>query len=126
MERPLVYILDDELMVGKFVEKAISQEADVQVFTEEQECLEILKVKPPDFLIIDYYLNKMTGLEFYDLTSSYLDSTEVIFLSGQNDLTIVYQIINKKIGKYVIKGEDMIECITCLLVGDLERYEELL
>ena len=123
---PLLYILDDDEMMCQFLNEKFKTDFDISTFTKEDDCLAAIQLKAPQYFIIDQNLENTTGLEFCETHLESLNNTEVIFLSSQNDLTIVFDIINSNIGKYVIKDENMLECLTHLFAGNLEAYEELL
>lgn len=121
-----LFILDDDEMMCQFLNQKFKNDFHISYFTLEEDCLAALKTKSPDFFIIDQNLETTTGLEFCEIHKPLLINSEVVFLSSQNDLTIVFDIINSNIGKYVIKDENMLECLGHLFTGNLEAYEELL
>lgn len=121
-----LFILDDDEMMCLFLDQHFNNDFDVSFFTSEDECSKALAVETPDFIIIDYNLEKMNGLDFYEANQQFLDGTEKIFLSSQSNLTVIFEIINSHVGKYVVKDENMLECLRCLFTGDIEAYESLL
>lgn len=124
--RKKLFILDDDEMMCLFLRQHYKTEYDISFFTSEAACSEALKHTTPDFIVIDYNLENMTGLDFYEANQARLDGTEKIFLSSQSDLTVIFEIINSHVGKYVVKDENMLECLNCLFTGNIEAYEQLL
>lgn len=124
--RKRVFLLDDDPMTCRFIEQAFKQKHHLTCFQKEADCAQALQSERPDVIIIDYNLEKGSGLDFYEDLHHHLDGCEIIFLSSQQDLTVIFEIINSNIGRYVIKDENMLKSLEYLFVGDLEAYEELL
>ena len=121
-----IFLLDDDPMTCRFIEQAFKQKQHLTCFGKEADCALALQTERPDIIIIDYNLEKGSGLDFYENHQNELDNCEIIFLSSQQDLTVIFEIINSNIGRYVIKDENMLKSLEYLFVGDLEAYEELL
>lgn len=123
---PVLYILDDDDMMCQFLNENFKNNYNISTFTKEDNCLEAIQQTPPQYFIIDQNLEKTTGLEFCETHNDLLENTQITFISSENDLTVIFDIINSNIGKYVIKDENMILALTHLFEGNLEAYEELL
>lgn len=121
-----IFLLDDEKIVCEFIAHSFKDQYDFTYFTKEEDCAKALISEKPDFLLLDYYLAEMNGLDFYEENKMLLEGIEIVFISGQKSITDMFGVINQTKAKFVVKDENMLKCLEYLFIGDLEAYENLL
>ena len=61
-----IFLVEDDEIYNEFVKKSLVKEGyTVQSFLNAEECLNALKKETPKFLIIDYKLPGMNGIELF-------------------------------------------------------------
>ena len=121
-----IFLLDDERIVCEFITQKFKNDYNIKYFTKESECAKELETVKPDFLLLDYHLESMDGLDFFEQNKDKLKGVEIIYISGQKSLTDMFEVINQTKAKFVIKDENMLKSLKYLFEGDVEAYEELL
>jgi len=107
MERIKVFLVEDEVVVRKGIEKSIRWEENGYEFVGEASDGEvalplILKTKP-DILITDVKMPFMNGLELSRIVKQELPSTKIIILSGYNEFDYAKEAINLSVTEYLLK-----------------------
>ena len=121
-----IFLLDDEKIVCEFISQRFKNEYSFRYFTKEDDCANELETEKPDFLLLDYHLTKMDGLDFFEQNKNKLTDVEIIFISGLKTLTDMFEVINHTKAKFVIKDENMLKSLKYLFEGNIEAYEDLL
>lgn len=121
-----IFLLDDEKIVCDFIAQKFKIDYEFNYFTQEDDCSKALDKDKPAFLLIDYQLNTMTGLDFYDQNKDKLNGVKIIFISGQRTLTDMFEVINQTKAKFVIKDENMLKSLNYLFEGNIDAYEALI
>jgi PAS domain S-box-containing protein len=82
--RGRILVIDDEVMIGKSLLRALSSEHDIQTCTSARDGIDALRVKPFDLILCDLMMPDMTGMEFHGvLKDRYQDYlSKVVFLTG--------------------------------------------
>ncbi|MBL4654853.1 MAG: response regulator [Bacteroidia bacterium] len=107
-----VFIADDEKFALEVMKEHLSANPDfnIKTFDTGEECLKSLD-ENPDFIVLDYYLDlvnpdAMNGLDVMKKIKEFNPKIEVIMLTGQDDSSLVFQIVNEGALDYVMKDED--------------------
>ncbi len=103
-----IFIIEDDLIFGKVVQKALEQDGDnyeVQVFQTGQSFLDNLH-QNPDIVSIDYGLPDMNGLEILNKVKAYNSEIGTIILSGQEKMQVVIEAYDNGADNYIIKNEN--------------------
>ena len=107
-----VFIVDDEKFALEVMKEHLSANPDfnIKTFDTGEECLKSLD-ENPDFIVLDYYLDlvnpdAMNGLDVMKKIKEFNPKIEVIMLTGQDDSSLVFQIVNEGALDYVMKDED--------------------
>jgi ActR/RegA family two-component response regulator len=109
----LIFIVDDDLGYGRYVQARLTQNrfTNVHLYDDEKECLKDMK-QLPAFLIVDYHLKKMSGLQLIQKAKSICPDFYSILLSGEyhnNSTSMMDERFLQYIDKYIIKGMDDME-----------------
>ena len=78
---------DDNLM--KNIYKYFLSKFNITIAKNETELIELIKTQNYDLLIIDYYLQGMTGLDVIKTLKEYNTETKTLIVSGYKDLLLV-------------------------------------
>ena len=102
-----VFLVEDEVVIRKGIEKSINWEENGFRFAGEASDGEvalplILKTKP-DILITDIKMPFMNGLELSRIVKSELPETQIIILSGYNEFDYAKEAINLSVAEYLLK-----------------------
>jgi DNA-binding NtrC family response regulator len=103
-----IFIIEDDLVFGKVIQRALEQENDayeVTVFQTGQAFLDQIHLVP-DVVSIDYTLPDYNGLEILQRIKQYQSDIATIILSGQDKLEVVVDAYNKGADNYIIKNDN--------------------
>ena len=86
-ENAIVYIVDDETMVTQSIKSFLDLETDLRVvpFQSAHEALQSVYREPPDFVISDFLMPGMDGLEFLQEMRRILPDVPRVLLTGYAD-----------------------------------------
>src|ERR1700741_1829603 len=103
----LVFIVDDDLLYSKVLERQLLQNPDlnVQIFQSAEECIKNLHFNP-DIITIDYQLEGKNGLELLKRVKDYNEYILPIVISGQHDVHVVVDAYKNGAKDYIIKGDN--------------------
>lgn len=82
IEKPLLFLVDDETSTLAALERLLRQNFDVQSFPDVEVALEKLKTEEPALVLTDSIMPKMPGLEFLKKVRSLRPNTIRVLLSG--------------------------------------------
>lgn len=101
-----MFIVEDELLQGKVMQRAIEDKTniDVSLFSSAEECFNNMHLKP-DIISIDYNLPDMNGLDLIQKIKSFDETVFIIMLSGQAELEVVVKAYKQGVNDYIIKNE---------------------
>jgi DNA-binding NtrC family response regulator len=115
--RYVVFVVDDDskvlTMSKHYIEKNSEFEVEVQTFTTGEDALARLDMRP-DAVVMDYYFNeeeggRLNGAEVMAKIREKLPNTEVVMISGQENMEIALETIRNGAFDYIIKGENAIQ-----------------
>ena len=116
-----LFIVDDNrLMVAdlrQYLQSRFGASLKISTFDDGESCL--LKVnKETDVVILDYFMEGKNGLEILKSIKAINPLTEVIMLSGNEDIALAIETFRSGAKDYIIKGRGSLTKITNL-VGDI-------
>lgn len=112
--RTLVYLVDDDDMYLKTAVHTLSQNRsfDIKNFTSGEEALAAAKKskRKPDVMVLDYFLNSensdaISGLEILKKVKEEDFDTEIIMLSGQENIDVAVNSVKYGAYDYVVKNK---------------------
>ena len=111
-----IFVVEDDNFFATMVKEFLSKNAfkDIAVFNSGEAALEQLH-EGPEIVILDYQLGKISGLDVLRKIKSVNPNTQVIFLSGQEKMTVAIKALKYGAYDYLEKG-----------AGNLERLKHLI
>lgn len=112
----LVFVVDDDTKVltmsKHYIEKNSAFEVEVMTFVSGEEALAKIDMNP-DIVILDYYFDDtnpsaLNGRQVQEKIKHSSPDTEVIMISGQDDMELALETIRNGAYDYIIKGENAI------------------
>jgi two-component system response regulator AtoC len=113
-----LFIVDDNKLLAADLKHYLLNRfgADIQItiFSDGESCLEKID-NETHIVILDYYMDGKNGLEILKLIKAINPKTEVIMLSGNEDMAIAIQTFRNGAKDYVIKGDGAMKKLTKLV-----------
>jgi DNA-binding NarL/FixJ family response regulator len=114
--KPIVIIDDDETYV-KILTQYLKDQFEVKVYHTAEACLDDIDSVKPEFIIIDYFLPGMNGLDLFQELGKKFEVDRLIVLSANDDAKVVLDMIRQGVRSYVIKDENVIESLQAAIDG---------
>ncbi len=106
----LIVVLDDILDAAVLVRKILMRKGHVvETFTEEDACIEFVKLRQPDLAILDIKLKKLTGIDVLEEIKKVSPRTSVMMLTGYPTIETAQRAIELGAAEYLVKPIDMHE-----------------
>lgn len=115
---PSIFIIDDDRTYVKILSQYLKDQFEVYSYETAEESLSGLKENQPEYIIIDYFLPGMDGLQLFQRLKKEYDPEKLIVLSSNDDAAVVLDMIRQGVRSYIIKDENVIESLQCTLDGD--------
>jgi DNA-binding NtrC family response regulator len=119
-----IFIVDDNSMFLKVMYKflSINENFEVYALSSGRECIGRLNEKP-DIISLDYTLPDYNGREVLEKIMQNSPSTQVIIVSGQNDVSTAIDLLKLGAYDYIVKGIDTRDKILIAIDKIIERIE---
>lgn len=113
-----LFIVDDDKLLATslkyYLQNKFGDELRITIFNDGDSCLEKID-RLTHIVILDYFLGGKNGLEILKSIKAVNPKTEVIMLSGNEDMAIAIETFRSGAKDYVAKGVGSWEKITDLL-----------
>lgn len=110
-----LFIVDDNKLLATdlklFLENKFEAELNISNFSDGESCLKMVN-EQTNIVILDYFLNGKNGLETLKAIKAINPNTEVIMLSGNEDIAVAIQTFRAGAKDYVVKGSGSWKKIT--------------
>ncbi len=102
-----IFILDDDVWYSELLEYNLSANPDyeIQKFHSAQDCLSNLYQRP-NVITLDYSLPDKNGGEVLKKIKEQSPDTQVVVISGQEDVATAVDLLKKGAYDYIVKDED--------------------
>ena len=112
-----IFILEDDRWYGAMLEHHLALNPDYQVrkFENEKDFLKAM-YDSPDVVTLDYSLSEMDGNQVLKKIKEVSPETEVIIISGQEDIATAVNLLKTGAFDYIVKDEDTNDRLWNLLV----------
>ena len=114
--KPIIAVIDDQPTVCKEVSSLLSNQYEVHAFKCPKEGLAWLDKNVPSLILLDYYMNDMTGFEVLLLIrqNKSLSQTAVVFLTSETNERMAYEMTQRGANGYICKPINAEQLRTCL------------
>lgn len=122
---PKILIIEDEILIADYLKELLLEEnfTEVEMANDKEEADVQMKAFNPDIILMDINLHgKNSGI---DLAKSMSDYASVIFITGQNDPTLMTQAFETAPEAYLtkpIKKDDLIAAIRLIAYKQQNKY----
>jgi DNA-binding NtrC family response regulator len=119
-----IFVVDDNNMFLKVMYKFLSLNERLEVFAlaSGRECISRLNEKP-DIISLDYTLPDFNGREILEKVMQITPQTQVIIVSGQNDINTAIDLLKLGAYDYIVKGIDTRDKILISIEKIIEKIE---
>jgi DNA-binding NtrC family response regulator len=123
-----IFIVEDDIIYAEFLRKSLEKEKyfSIQVYHNAESCLKALESQiDPNFIVIDYFLPGMSGIELYRKLKQQKVKAMVVVLSSNTDGSLVVDMVKQGIRNYVVKDENVIESLLSLLEENHDKFIDI-
>ena len=119
-----IFVVDDNNMFLRVMLKFLSEKSHLEVHTisSGRECMSRLSEKP-DIISLDYTLPDSNGREILEKIIAITPETQVIVVSGQNDINTAIDLMKLGAYDYIVKGIDTRDKIMIAIEKIIEKIE---
>ena len=120
---PLIFIVDDDSFFTELVRMKLEDKhySRLETYASGEECIRNMS-HSPDIIFLDHEMvGGMNGIETLRAIKKIKKSTEVIFLTGQEDPQVARNALKYGAYDYVVKNESVLNRLTFLLPS-LRKY----
>ncbi len=108
MDRPeTVFVVEDDILYLNLINKELEKMGytKIESYTTGKEAINNLD-KKPDIALLDYFLEKdFTGMDILKKLQKRFPDTQVIFLTGSDDVNIAVDTMRNGAYDYIVKGD---------------------
>ena len=113
-----IFLVDDDvktlIMFKHNLDRRLSYPVAINVFAYGENCLDRMQEDQPDIVVLDYYLNAIrenaqTGLEVLQQIKQLSPKTQVVMISGQEDMETAIECIRHGAYDYIIKNANAMQ-----------------
>lgn len=108
MDRPeTVFVVEDDILYLNLINKELEKMGytKIESYTTGKEAMNNLD-KKPDIALLDYFLEKdFTGMDILKKLQKRFPDTQVIFLTGSDDVNIAVDTMRNGAYDYIVKGD---------------------
>ncbi len=118
-----IFLVDDDvktlIMLKSHLEKRIEHNIKVNIFAHGENCLDKMELNP-DIIVLDYHLDAIRetakpGIDILKVIKQINPNTEVVMMSGQEDMDTALKTIRHGAYDYIIKNEKAMQRLELLV-----------
>ncbi len=102
-----IFIVEDDILYLNLITKELEKMGytNVKAFSTGRDAMQNLNSKP-DIALLDYFLEKdLTGMDILKKLKKRFPDTQVIFLTGSDDVNIAVDTMRNGAYDYIVKGD---------------------
>jgi DNA-binding NarL/FixJ family response regulator len=112
MQKKNMVIVDQDNFTIKKLSDFFKNDMAVEVFNSAEEALPAIERKPPEIVLFEYQLPRMSGIEFFEaIIQNTCREKVLIMMSSLDDGNMVLKFIQKGVRNYVIKDDMILDAI---------------
>ncbi len=113
-------IVDQDNFTIKKLNDFFEKEMAINVFHSAEEALPVIEKKPPEIVLFEYKLPRMSGIEFFEtIRENSCKEKVLIMMSSLDDGNMVLKFIQKGVRNYVIKDDMILDAIVETIEDEL-------
>ena len=123
-----IFLIEDDSVYAEFLKKSLENTKSfiIQVYKSAEDCLKSLDSEiNPDYIIIDYFLPGMSGIELYKKLKQQKVKALAIMLSSNTDGSLVVDMVKQGVRNYVVKDENVIDSLTSIFEEDPDKLIDI-
>ena len=104
-----IVIADDHSMIREGLKQLLELEGDIKVVGEAgdgKQCLEVIRKKKPDVLLLDINMPEMNGLQVLEELRMQKMDVKVLILTIHNEIEYLVRAVDIGVDGYVLKDSD--------------------
>lgn len=121
-----IMIADDHAIIREGIKNLLEFDGKIKVVEQAsngEECLEILKEKDVDILLLDVNMPKKNGLEVLETLRNKGSNIKIIILTVHNEIEYLERAMDLGVDGYILKDSSSAELINAIeKVSDGEKY----
>lgn len=121
-----IMIADDHAIIREGIKNLLEFDGKIKVVEQAsngEECLELLKEKDVDVLLLDVNMPKKNGLEVLETLRNKGSNIKIIILTVHNEIEYLERAMDLGVNGYVLKDSSSAELINAIeRVSDGEKY----
>jgi two-component system response regulator RegA len=112
MSMPRLLLIDDDLVFGQVVSKALAQRGfTVDVAQEPEAAVAAAQAAPPDYAVVDLRLEQASGLDLLQILKGINPAMRIVVLTGYASIATAVEAIKLGATHYLTKPADADEII---------------
>lgn len=119
-----IFVVDDNALFIRVLTKTLAENVEYNIvpITTGKDCIDRLDEKP-DIITLDYTLPDYNGKQVLERIKKESPESNVIIVSGQNDINTAIELLKIGAYDYIVKGVDTREKISIAINKIIERIE---
>lgn len=121
-----IMIADDHAIIREGIKNLLEFDGKIKVVEQAsngEECLELLKEKDVDVLLLDVNMPKKNGLEVLEALRNKGSNIKIIILTVHNEIEYLERAMDLGVNGYILKDSSSAELINAIeIVSDGEKY----
>lgn len=121
-----IFIVEDNVFYSELVNNKLKEKGytNIQLFHSGEDCVDNL-YQNPSIIILDYDLGKMTGLDVLKEIKGINPNIQVVFLSGQENISVAVNSLKYGAYDYVEKNNHSIQRIPGI-IHQINKFNNIL
>ncbi|MCB0408798.1 MAG: response regulator [Flavobacteriales bacterium] len=118
-KKPYVYVVDDNSISLKIIQKSIIKAIDcnVRTFTTAEDCIRMIELRTPNLVLADYYLDsdfekRMNGDDMLDKIKQMHPELPVIMYSSTDSVKLIVQLVKHGAQDFIPRDKNFIPALT--------------
>lgn len=123
---PKIFIVEDNVFYSELINSRLEEKGytNVQLYHSGEDCVDNL-YQNPEIVILDYDLGKMNGLDVLKEIKSVNPNIQIVFLSGQENISVAVDSLKYGAYDYVEKNNHSLGRIPGI-IAQINKYNKIL
>lgn len=106
---PLIFVVDDDRFSHAMLRSILKKISltNIEDFYSGEECINHIR-KKPDYILLDFEMEGINGLETLKFIKSHSPNTRVIMISGQEQINVAVKAMKSGVDEYFVKDSELL------------------